>query len=202
MRLEVAAGQAVHRVHEEAGADAGQPVAQRARIVVLVDGLLGAQQHRAGVHALVHSYGGDAGDGEALEQRALHGGCAAELRQQREVQVDRRDAREAEHRARQDLPVGHDGEDVGFGRADRVEPRARSHRWRLDQLEAEPTGRVGDRRRRELRAATGRFRFAGSDQDDVVFGLGQRLERRHGPPVAAQEDHAQRVHRGTAYGDG
>ena len=85
---------------------------QTAAGVFAADGRADLEQHGAGVQPGLHLHDGNAGFAVAGLDGSLDGRCAAPARQQGGVAVDTAQARDVQHRLRQDQPVGHHHQQV------------------------------------------------------------------------------------------
>ena len=92
---------------------AANRVFERRRVFVRIDRRPLLREARTGVEAGRHLDHGVAGFGFAVQNRPLHGGGTAILRQQRTVQIDAAEARRGERRGAEDFAVVADDQEVG-----------------------------------------------------------------------------------------
>jgi len=109
-------GAGCDRTHGVAGQlrrDDGQPLHELARGLRRVDRRAADLQDVALVHAGREIHGGHARLVQVVEDGALHGRRAAQLRQNARVHVDAAEARNVQHPLRKNLSVGHDDDEIG-----------------------------------------------------------------------------------------
>ena len=183
------------RVHENVGAEHGEPRRQLARRLLRADRHRRRAQHGPGVHALVHLERGDARDGLAAHDRPLDRRGAAVARQQRAVDVDGSSPGRVEHRPRQDLAERDDDGHVGAERAQAIGPLGIAQPRRLEHLDARGQRARLDRRRGQALPAVRGPVGLGDDSDDLVAAQ-HRLERRQGKLGRAVEENSKARRRG------
>ena len=111
--MDIASLQATEGFNHQVGANCGQVWREGFGGVVGRDWQLTLKEDVAGVESGVDAHGGHAGDGFALRNRPLDGGCAAIFGKKRAVQVDITEGWKVEHPLRNEAAVADD--DDGFG---------------------------------------------------------------------------------------
>ena len=176
------------RLDDEVGADEGEPLREIDGRLVRADRRRASQEHRAGIETGVHEHRGDAGLGLSFGDRPLDRRGAAVLRQQRRVDVDAAVSRNVEQGLREDAAVGEDDSGVRGERRDQVARLVGADLRGLVDGNAEAIG--GDLhfgRMERLLAADGAVGLR-EHRRDVVAGVDEGLECRHGDGRRAHED--------------
>ena len=163
---------------DQIGAEPGEALAHALGTVVGADFERARRQHGTGVEALIHAHDGDAGSCVSREDGALNRRGAAPTRQQRGMDVDTAELRQAQRGRRQQQTVGNDDE--------RVELQALEYRQCLRRFEtrwlmyAKPMleGECFDGTRVQRHAAPGRAVRLGEYGADSMCPP-QRVERRN-----------------------
>ena len=113
------------------------------------------------------------------------------------MDVDHPETRDGEDRVGEDPPVGGDDPEVGVPGGERVQKRLVLHPRRLKDRQARRQRARLHRRVGHLLTAAARLVGLGHDTDHGVRGGGEQgVERRHGKLGRAENDDAQRRHRG------
>jgi hypothetical protein len=137
---------------------------------------------------------GDAGLTFAAEDGGADRAGAAVFRQQRRVDVDAAEARQRQHRGRQQPPVGGDDDDVGREGAQLLERLRAAQVLRLEHRQAVRLRQHLDGRRQQLHAALRRSVHARPHAGDLIALLQQRPQRSGGELRRAHEYDLHRRH--------
>ena len=181
----------VDRRGQQRGTGHRQAAQQVARGVRGGDGLGHHPVHGPGVEALLQPEGRGAGDLVAVPQRGLHGRGAAPGGQQREVQVDPPEPGHVQRRPRHQRTVGDDHAAVRRQRAQGVEEPGLGQPPRRQHRDPGLVGQRPDGRADQPPPAPGGSVRPGQHGDDLVPGVQQRPQRRHGRLRGAGEQQPQ-----------
>ena len=158
---------------EQLGAELGEALPKRSRILVRPDPDLGLREHRPRVQPLVDLHDRDSRDRVSGQDRVLHGRRAAPPWQERQMDVHRAEAGCRERRRPEQLTVGDHDEYIGRHRLESRHDSGVRRRPHLRERHVDAACRVGNGRRSKSRAAPGRARRVRHDERDLD-GLGTR----------------------------
>ncbi len=185
--------QAAERLDEELSPDRRQPGGERTGRLALADRHAPLEVDRPRVEPLVHSHCGRASLAVSGEDRRLHGRGTPVARQERGVDVDAAERRQAQQLGRKDPAVRDHRDRVRpSGRERLPERRVAAQPLRFLHREIAARRPRPDGRRLRRRVPADRAVRLGDDERHRKAGVDERRERRHGEFGSAEEDDPRR----------